>query len=81
MEDRRFTEVDLRRMLEKNGSLDLVTAKDIMSVNPKTIGPNELAVQALDELRKYSITQLAVTTHGQYLANIHLHDLIREGLI
>jgi arabinose-5-phosphate isomerase len=76
-----ITDGDLRRMLEKNSSLDMVTAEDIMTVNPKTIGPNELAVQALDELRKYGITQLAVTENGQYLGIIHLHDLIKEGLI
>lgn len=76
-----ITDGDLRRMLEKNGDLNKVTAKDIMTVNPKTIGPDELAVQALDELRRYGITQLAVTTHGQYLGIIHLHDLVKEGLI
>ncbi len=76
-----ITDGDLRRMLEKNSSLDHVTAKDIMTINPKTISPNELAVQALDELKKHGINQLAVTEQQQYLGIIHLHDLIREGLI
>lgn len=76
-----ITDGDLRRMLEKDVSLDKVTAEDIMTVNPKTIAPNELAVQALDELRKYGITQLAVTSEEKYLGIIHLHDLIKEGLI
>lgn len=76
-----ITDGDLRRMLEKNNSLDHVTAKDIMTINPKTISPNELAVQALDELKKHGINQLAVTEQQQYLGIIHLHDLIREGLI
>ena len=76
-----ITDGDLRRMLEKNVSLEHVTAKDIMTVDPKTIEPNELAVQALDELRKHSITQLAVTSEGKYLGIVHLHDLIKEGLI
>ncbi|MEO5995268.1 MAG: KpsF/GutQ family sugar-phosphate isomerase [Chitinophagaceae bacterium] len=76
-----ITDGDLRRMLEKDVSLQQVTAKDIMTANPKTIAPFELAVQALDELRKYSITQLAVCDQGKYLGIIHLHDLIKEGLI
>lgn len=76
-----ITDGDLRRMLEKDVLLNEVTAKDIMTEHPKTIGPDELAVQALDELRRYGITQLAVTKTGQYLGIIHLHDLIKEGLI
>jgi arabinose-5-phosphate isomerase len=76
-----ITDGDLRRMLERNGHLDMVTAKDIMTSNPKTIGPDELAVQALDVLRKNGITQLAVTKDGKYMGIVHLHDLIKEGLI
>ena len=52
-----------------------------MTVNPQTIAPDELAVEALDLLRKKEISQLAVTEGGKYLGIIHLHDLIREGLI
>jgi arabinose-5-phosphate isomerase len=52
-----------------------------MTKNPKTIGPDELAIDALDMLRKNEITQLAVTDNGKYKGIIHLHDLIREGLI
>jgi arabinose-5-phosphate isomerase len=76
-----ITDGDLRRMLEKNNRLDGVTAKDIMTINPKTIGADELAVQALDVLRRYGITQLAVAKDEKYLGIVHLHDLIREGLI
>jgi arabinose-5-phosphate isomerase len=76
-----ITDGDLRRMLENNSRLDEVTATDIMTRNPKTIAADELAVQALDVLRKYGITQLAVTSGDHYLGIIHLHDLIREGLI
>ncbi len=76
-----ITDGDLRRMLEMNGHLDTVTAKDIMTANPKTISPDELAIQALDKLRKFGITQLAVTTQGKYLGIVHLHDLLREGLM
>ena len=76
-----ITDGDLRRMLEKNISLDGVTATDIMTATPKSIGPDELAVDALDLMRKRSITQLVVVEKGKYLGFIHLHDLIREGLI
>lgn len=76
-----ITDGDLRRMLEKTVAIDKVKAGDIMTVNPQTIGPDELAVEALDLLRKKEISQLAVTENGKYLGIIHLHDLIREGLI
>ncbi len=76
-----ITDGDLRRMLEKNASLETVKAKDIMTHNPKTIGPEELAVDALDLIRKNEISQLAVVENGKYAGIIHLHDLIREGLI
>jgi arabinose-5-phosphate isomerase len=76
-----ITDGDLRRMLEKNVSIEKITAADIMTKNPKTIGPDELAVEALDLLRKYGISQLAVSDNGNYLGIVHVHDLIREGLI
>jgi arabinose-5-phosphate isomerase len=76
-----ITDGDLRRMLEKNILIEQVTAADIMTTSPKTIGPDELAVDALDLMRKKSITQLVVIDKGKYLGFIHLHDLIREGLI
>ncbi len=76
-----ITDGDLRRMLEKNISLDKIAAADLMTKAPKTIGAEQLAVTALDIMRKKSITQLVVTDQGKYLGFIHLHDLIREGLI
>jgi arabinose-5-phosphate isomerase len=76
-----ITDGDLRRMLEKNISLNGVKAADIMTTTPKTIGAEELAVSALDLMRKKSITQLVVVENEKYLGFIHLHDLIREGLI
>lgn len=75
------TDGDLRRMLEKNDPLDKVIAMDIMSGKPKTIVPDALAVHALDLMRKNDITQLIVASEGVYLGIIHLHDLVREGLI
>jgi arabinose-5-phosphate isomerase len=52
-----------------------------MSQNPKTIAPSEMAVNALDIMRKNSITQLVVAEKETYLGILHLHDLVKEGLI
>ena len=75
------TDGDLRRMLEKSDSIERITARDIMTQNPKTILPNEMAVNALDLMRQNSITQLVVAEDGNYLGILHLHDLVKEGLI
>ncbi len=76
-----ITDGDLRRMLEKDLSSADVTAKDIMTLNPKTIESGELAINALDLMRKKNITQLIVTENNRYVGIIHLHDLVREGII
>lgn len=76
-----ITDGDLRRMLEKNGDLEKKSAKDIMTATPKTISADALAVEALDMMRKKEITQLIVVDNGKYSGILHLHDLIREGLI
>lgn len=76
-----ITDGDLRRMLEKNILLQNITAKDIMSVNPKTISQNQLAIDALDLMRKNNISQLLVVNNKKYAGVIHLHDLVREGII
>ncbi len=75
------TDGDIRRMLEKHQQIEQITAFEIMSANPKTIGEEKLAVNALDIMRKNNITQLIVTSGGQYAGIIHLHDLVREGII
>jgi arabinose-5-phosphate isomerase len=76
-----ITDGDLRRMLEKGIAMEGTHAKTIMSANPKTIGADALAVDALDKMRKNNITSLLVAENGHYTGVIHLHDLIREGLI
>jgi arabinose-5-phosphate isomerase len=68
-------------MLEKNEDVDFQKAKDIMSRNPKTIEAQSLAVSALDEMRQNNITQLLVTKENIYVGVLHLHDLIKEGII
>jgi arabinose-5-phosphate isomerase len=76
-----ITDGDLRRMLEKDIDIEHKKAKDIMSRQPKTIAPDALAVDALDRMRKNNITQLIVKTGEEYAGVIHLHDLIKEGLV
>lgn len=76
-----ITDGDLRRMLEKTDSFKDLQAKDIMSTNPKTIAADVLAVNALDEMRKHNISQLVVEDNKIYAGIIHLHDLVKEGII
>jgi arabinose-5-phosphate isomerase len=76
-----ITDGDIRRMLQKSDSISHVLARDIMSQNPKTIRPAEMAINALDVMRKAEITQLVVAENDDYLGILHLHDLVKEGLI
>jgi arabinose-5-phosphate isomerase len=76
-----ITDGDLRRMLEKNDNIAGIRAKDIMTVNPKTIPAGSLVVEALELMRKHNITQLPVMENGQYAGVIHLHDILKEGIL
>jgi arabinose-5-phosphate isomerase len=76
-----ITDGDLRRMLESTNDFTGLTAKDIMSKTPKTITADALATEALDVLRSNNISQLVVIENEIYAGVIHLHDLIREGII
>jgi len=76
-----ITDGDLRRMLEKGDDIFNTKARDIMGSNPKTVEADALAVDALDRMRKNNITQLIVTENKHYAGVIHLHDLIKEGII
>jgi arabinose-5-phosphate isomerase len=76
-----ITDGDLRRMLEKTTDFERITARDIMSKSPKTIDPGTLVVNALAIMRKNNITQLLVTDKDRYLGVLHLHDILREGII
>jgi arabinose-5-phosphate isomerase len=76
-----ITDGDLRRMLEKTDSIENLQAKDIMSSNPKTIAADTLAVYALEEMRKHNISQLVAEHENKYAGIIHLHDLVKEGII
>jgi len=76
-----ITDGDLRRMLERNHVSENIRAQNIMSPHPKIIDPEELAVNALDVMRKHEISQIVVARDGKYLGMVHLHDLLREGFI
>jgi len=76
-----ITDGDLRRMLQKDVPMDNLTAVDIMSLNPRLISPDVLLVDALHIMRSNSITQLLVVANDQYLGVIHLHDILKEGIL
>ena len=76
-----ITDGDIRRMLETHSDIENIKAADIMNVNPKQIDKDELALLALELLKKYNITQLLVTSNNSYYGIVHLHDLLQEGII
>lgn len=76
-----ITDGDLRRMLNKYDSIEGITATDIMTPAPLTIEASEYAVEALALMQNKSITQLIVTNSGKFGGFVHLHDLLKEGLI
>jgi arabinose-5-phosphate isomerase len=75
------TDGDLRRMLERSANYHTITASDILTSNPKTITPNSMAVDALDVFALHDISQLLVVENDTYLGVLHLHDLIKEGIM
>lgn len=76
-----ITDGDLRRMLQRNDDLSNVMASDIMTINPKTVSGETLAVDALQLMRKHNITQLLVVDNNIYKGVVHLHDILNEGII
>jgi arabinose-5-phosphate isomerase len=76
-----ITDGDLRRMMEKYDSFEHLKAVDVMTINPKTIDFNEMAVNALSEMKTNNITQLLVLEGNLYSGVVHLHDLLKEGII
>jgi len=76
-----ITDGDVRRMLEKGFKLEDIKAKDIMSFNPKTIEASELAVKAFGIMEKNKITSVVVLDKGKYIGLVHIHDIIREGIV
>ena len=76
-----ITDGDIRRMLNKTETISGLTAKDIMTVNAKSIKSTDLVSDALNVLEDFSITQLAVIDNGEYKGILHLHDILKEGIV
>jgi arabinose-5-phosphate isomerase len=76
-----ITDGDIRRMLEKNVDIGKLKAIDIMSPTPRTIAPGALVVDALSLMRQNNITQILVVENKKYRGVIHLHDILKEGIL
>jgi arabinose-5-phosphate isomerase len=76
-----ITDGDIRRMLNDVDTIADLTAKDIMSKNPKSVSSETMAVDALNILEDFSITQLIVSDNGAYKGVLHLHDILKEGIV
>ena len=76
-----ITDGDIRRMLQKYDSFENLIAKDIMSKDPKTINKDELAINAFHLMENNNITQLVVLQKDKYVGMVHLHDILREGIV
>lgn len=76
-----ITDGDIRRMLNNTDTINGLFAKDIMSKNPKTIQYNAMAKEALNIMETYAITQLVVVNQDTFAGIIHLHDILKEGII
>ncbi|MDR6762559.1 arabinose-5-phosphate isomerase [Flavobacterium sp. 2755] len=76
-----ITDGDIRRMLNDVDTIADLTARDIMSKNPKLVSSETMAVDALNILEDFSITQLIVADNGEYKGVLHLHDILKEGIV
>lgn len=76
-----ITDGDLRRMMQRYDKFDSLSAKDIMTKNPRTVDRETMAVEALQIMKEKNITQLIVMDNKKFLGFIHLHDLLKEGII
>ncbi len=76
-----ITDGDLRRMMQSGRPMNELKAADIMTRNPKTISPEMLVAHALDVMRSNNITQLPVTDGDTYAGVIHIHDILKEGIL
>lgn len=76
-----ITDGDIRRMLNDRDNIAGVTAADIMTRNPKTIRSTDMAADALNTMENHAITQLVVADDGEYKGILHLHDILKEGIV
>jgi len=76
-----ITDGDLRRMLMNKKTIDGLRARDIMNKKPKRTDKNTMAVDALNLMKQFNISQLLITDKNKYVGIVHLHDLVREGIL
>lgn len=77
-----ITDGDLRRFVNKGGSFENTRAKDVMTKNPKTISPDELALSALKKMEDYNITVLIVVDEeNKPIGIIHMHDILKAEIV
>ena len=76
-----ITDGDIRRMLNDRDNIAGVIATDVMTKNPKTIKSTDRVVDAFNTMENYAITQLVVVDEGEYKGVLHLHDILKEGII
>jgi len=76
-----ITDGDIRRMLNENDTFTHLTAKDIMTKNPKMIQSTIMVTDALNILEDFAITQLIVLDNDKYQGVLHLHDILKEGIV
>jgi arabinose-5-phosphate isomerase len=76
-----ITDGDLRRMMQKHKNYEKLVASNIMTKDPRSVDKNTMALEALEIMKKQNITQLVVTDKKKFLGFVHLHDLLREGII
>jgi arabinose-5-phosphate isomerase len=76
-----ITDGDIRRMLNERDTFMELTARDIMTQNPKLISPIALVMDAFHIMEDFKITQLVVVDQGQYKGVLHLHDILKEGVL
>lgn len=76
-----ITDGDIRRMLSDRDSFADLTAKDIMTKNPKMIQSTDMVIDAFNIMEDFSITQLVVVDNGDYKGVLHLHDILKEGIL
>jgi arabinose-5-phosphate isomerase len=76
-----ITDGDLRRMMSKTDTFKGLMAKDIMTKNPKTIQNEAMAVEAMEVMDTFGITQVLAEDNGVYSGVVHIHNLTKEGII
>lgn len=76
-----ITDGDLRRMLQNEPDLVRLRATDIMTTNPKTIFKDEFAIRALNQMKQFNITQLVAMDGNRIMGFVHIHDLMKEGIV